>query len=539
MTVADSNAQCIDQEKCRENRVLYDLRGERFRWRVALTESILEYHGRTAYDRHRMSGHALDWGSQPDVFKTYPGLETISLPEPTVLPADNFSALIERDLTDSPAPEIDHDRLALILRLTHSLTAKARYGNVDFYYRSVASAGALYPFELYVGLSNLPGLDSGLYHHHVAGQGLTLLRAGNVNFALDGAVRTGRDTPPALVFFLSSIFYRSSWKYRDRAYRYHLLDTGHLVENLALALTALRVPFEVHYDFADKSVNRLLGVDPAREACLAVVSAWSKSNGPSESVDLAQPEGDLAAASQVAAREVDYPFIHEIHSASSVVVEPVKESIRMIENLGPFLEKGRAISRTEKWPEKMNYAETVFKRRSMRNFVREELAADSMAALLRSLCRDIGAQGHSEPTGIGAVSLGLLAGNVEGLDSGFYLVDRQSESISTVCRADMMDRMAHICLDQAWLANCAVHFLFLSNFQLLEQNRGLRGYRHAMLSAGRLGQRLYVAATCMRLGCCGIGAFYDDEAVELLGLNDQSRLLYVVAVGPVKKWSGK
>ena len=43
--------------------------------RSAVTETILEYHGRTAYDRHRMSGHGLDWGSQPDVFKTYPGRE--------------------------------------------------------------------------------------------------------------------------------------------------------------------------------------------------------------------------------------------------------------------------------------------------------------------------------------------------------------------------------------------------------------------------------------------------------------------------------
>ena len=58
-----------------------------------------------------------------------------------------------------------------------------------------------------------------------------------------------------------------------------------------------------------------------------------------------------------------------------------------------------------------------------------------------------------------------------------------------------------------------------------------------MLTSGRLGQRLYVGATSMQLGCCGIGAFYDDEVVELLGLNEQTRLLYTVAVGPIKKWS--
>jgi hypothetical protein len=39
----------------------------------------------------------------------------------------------------------------------------------------------------------------------------------------------------------------------------------------------------------------------------------------------------------------------------------------------------------------------------------------------------------------------------------------------------------------------------------------------------------------MGLGCCGIDAFYDVEVTELLGLSDVSRLLYLVAVGPVKR----
>ncbi len=55
-----------------------------------------------------------------------------------------------------------------------------------------------------------------------------------------------------------------------------------------------------------------------------------------------------------------------------------------------------------------------------------------------------------------------------------------------------------------------------------------------MLTAGRMGERLYLTATTLGLGCCGIGAFYDWEAAELLGLNPNSRLLYLVAVGAVK-----
>jgi nitroreductase len=55
-----------------------------------------------------------------------------------------------------------------------------------------------------------------------------------------------------------------------------------------------------------------------------------------------------------------------------------------------------------------------------------------------------------------------------------------------------------------------------------------------MMRAGQLGERLYLVATALGLGCCGIGAFYDMEAVELLGLESTSRMLYLVGVGPVK-----
>ena len=97
------------------------------------------------------------------------------------------------------------------------------------------------------------------------------------------------------------------------------------------------------------------------------------------------------------------------------------------------------------------------------------------------------------------------------------------------------DQMARICLDQMWMAHAAVHFVFLSNLEAVDAIWGPRGYRYAMLMAGRLGERLYLMAEAMGLGCCGIGAFYDDEAAQLLGLNEQTRLVYLVAAGPLKR----
>ena len=94
--------------------------------------------------------------------------------------------------------------------------------------------------------------------------------------------------------------------------------------------------------------------------------------------------------------------------------------------------------------------------------------------------------------------------------------------------------LARICLDQAWLTQAALHFVLITNIRKLEERWGPRGYRYALMTAGQLGERLYLTAGALGLGCCGIGAFYDQEAADLLGLNPDSKMVYLLAVGPVK-----
>jgi nitroreductase len=85
-----------------------------------------------------------------------------------------------------------------------------------------------------------------------------------------------------------------------------------------------------------------------------------------------------------------------------------------------------------------------------------------------------------------------------------------------------------------WLKNAAVHLLFMSDPTVLGHNWGARGYRYAMIEAGRLGQQAYLAATAMGIGACGIGAIYDREAAGILDLTDDGALFYLVGVGPLK-----
>ncbi len=153
-----------------------------------------------------MTPHYLDWESQPTVYKDYPGIDPISLPS-NVRPAEEkLSSLLKERKTDQPGKGIDVENLSLILRLTCSLTAKARHAGGDFYYRSVASAGALYPTEIYVATHALNGLDDGLYHFAIRHHGLFPLRVHDLSPCIVEISQPPERKAPILTFFLTAIF---------------------------------------------------------------------------------------------------------------------------------------------------------------------------------------------------------------------------------------------------------------------------------------------------------------------------------------------
>ncbi len=500
-----------------------------------MIKSSRQYHDHTSYQRDRMTPHYLDWQNQPSVFKDYPGVAPLSLPSNLSLPEEKLTDLLKSEQVGEPVVEMDVEALSLILRLAHTLTAKARSAGGDYYFRSVASAGALYPTELYTATHSVRGLEDGLYHFAIHRHCLYPIRTQDVSSHVVRFTQTPDNRVPHLTFFLTAIFFRSAWKYRDRSYRYHLLDTGHLVENLVLALKALGRPAHISYEFDDSSVNQLLGLDERKEVCLAVVHVLgtdSMADAPVEG--MAELPGEMRSASQVAAKEMDYPAVQEFHQASTSLIPEVGSKPEMRHELGVVPETWTKCIRPSTWPEIMHYSEALYKRRSRRNFVREPLNKDHVGALIDSICTEDSAYSTGGTEYHRPLAIGLLAGDVEDLESGFYLLDTTGASLGLVTSGGFIESMAHICLDQQWLANAAAHFLFLTNLDVMDRTWGARGYRYAMLTAGRMGQRLYVAATAMGMGCCGIGALYDGEAAELLGLNEASKLLYLVAVGPVK-----
>jgi SagB-type dehydrogenase family enzyme len=498
--------------------------------------SAAQYHRETSYRRDRMSGHSLDWANQPNVYKSYPGIEPIPLSREPGLPGVSLLELFGQNPAAVPRPELKADDLSAILLLTHSLTAKARHPGGDFYYRATASAGALYPTEIYTALTGVQGLEDGLYHFSIARHGLSLLRSGKGPAAFLGDSLEKSARGPCLTFFLTAIFFRSSWKYRDRAWRYHLLDTGHVLEHLILALKALALPYQLAADFDDRSIARLLGLDETLEVPLAVCRVNTEDDSPAFAADSSLPPlpSPFQQASRVAEREADYPLPREAYEAGRLIKTTPPASGDMVLRIGPEPEAWSPLLSFTFPVETMPLDRAVFSRRSRRNYVTTPLSRESWQALWTSLAFFEEKEPCEGWNPHQTLAVGCLAGAVEGIPPGLYLLDWVSKSLGLAASGSFIRPMTGICLDQAWLAQSAVHFLFMGNLRQVDEQWGPRGYRYTLMTAGRLGERLYLTATALGLGCCGIGALYDQEAADLLQLNPDSRLFYLVAVGPVK-----
>ncbi len=495
-----------------------------------------QYHDQASYARHNLSGHCLDWDNQPSVYKTYPGITPVRLIENPILPQVSLSQILKEQKAHQNNALPTLEDLSQIFRLTCSLTAKTVSSGGTFFYRSVASAGALYPTEIYLVMPKIQDLNEGLYHYSVAHPGLSPLREGNFFPFLRSAGQWPDGFQPGVVFLFTAIFFRSAWKYRDRAFRYHLLDAGHLIENLLLALKAKNRSPALTYDFDDPAINRFLGLDTTREGLLALVSipgllaSEQTQEGPLSEVSKAVME-----ASRVSRHEVSYPTIQEIYRSGWEIVSKKKPPLSLSQGINLPVRQWTSTIPAPSMPEKMDYPSVVLSRRSKRNFIGDPISSQAFLSIIKGLSVDILGTHEVPKKTTPSLTMGLLIGQVEGVSSGFYLLDRKSLQLGLIKDGLFLKSMAQVCLDQMWLANAGLHCLFLTNLDILDQNWGPRGYRYAMMSAGRLGERLYLLCSALGLGCCGIGAFYDQEASELLELDETSRLLYLVAVGSIKQ----
>jgi SagB-type dehydrogenase family enzyme len=486
-----------------------------------------EYHDRTAHSPAsvRTSGHTLEWDIKPFPFKVYSDLEAIPLPrEIGPLALDTLAALAG---PAAAAPKLGLGELTAVLYYAAGVTRKKTYpGGGEVLFRAAASTGALFQTEVYATVGEVAGLEAGLYHFCPGDFALRRLRAGDVRHPLAAAAADDAPASRAATVLLTGIYWRNAWKYQARAYRHLFWDSGTMLANLLAVAGALGLAPRVLTGFVDDQVNRLLGVDPAREAALELVAlgpetAPAPAVAPLETVD--------HATLPLSSSEVDYPLIRSIHSSSSLSTSDAVRawrlgwagvrgadelSARLVALPPPRRRAGRGLG------------ETIQRRGSTRRFGHTALTAEELGTALWAATR-----GCEADVPAGLVDLYLIVNAVEDVPAGAYVYRPATHALELLAAGDFRNRSAYLCLEQPLGGDAAAVIYFLARLDALIGVAGDRGYRLANLDAGLAGGRAYLAAYAQGFGASGL-TFYDADVVRFFSPHAAGKdAIFVTALG--------
>jgi SagB-type dehydrogenase family enzyme len=457
-------------------------------------EAVIRYHEFSSESRASVFRRApgIDWGAPPAPFKQYPNAARIGLASKTIG---------ERGLSDAlRSPAARERRLQLaelgeLLYLSAGITAR-RGGNA---LRAAPSSGALFPSELYVVARAVDGLAPGLYHYDPEHDRLDSLGAAPA--ALGTAQADGADA----VVLLTAVFRRTGYKYRDRAYRYAAADAGHLLENLRLAAHAAGMQARLAERFDEAQAARALGVDGVEEGVLALVELRRAANAAVDGGAFAERR---FVAPQAPA-ETSVGVTGMVHRATSLRLAPPDAA-------------AAAIALPPPRPALQDVHRTITQRRSQRRFRDEPLALAALSSLLADMAL--------APQLSNAVRINLVVNRVQGLAPGVYRYDARHALLPVRSGAFAAEAQS-AALSQDVIGDAAV-VLVLSAERGPMLAQGARGYRHAYLEAGLVGERWLLGAVARGLAACPVGAFYDDEAARLIGVDrEREWVLHFAALG--------
>jgi len=407
-----------------------------------------------------MYPNQLSWEDQPSTYKNYPEIYK------------------KRQL------DLDNTEDNFLYHIA-GLTAKKSYPSGEYYLRINPSAGALYPNELYFQARGVENVEDGIYHYEVSSQSISLLHRITEDEGIEPYLGY-KTAMKGYLFLVSAIYYRSSWKYKNRAFRYCLLDAGHLLGSIEASALLKPHAVQVIYSIDKEKLNRMFGFEDQEWFLSAAVMA----------VPLREQE--------VQAIEFVLPFVDGSRTF---------EQNEMIEQAYSETMNPEGCKREVSAP-KFSYndtklKETIFSRRSQRGFQEGVITKGQFNYIMEAIHQPILSDCDED------VSVYVVLNRVLDMPLGLY---KNGEYLKY---GDFGNHAGYLSLEQYSLSTQGAVAFFLTSKS--------KNYQALYQKAGIIGHRLYIASLYLGIGCSGIGAYYDDE-VNAFVENDEM-VLYALAIG--------
>jgi SagB-type dehydrogenase family enzyme len=185
--------------------------------------------------------------------------------------------------------------------------------------------------------------------------------------------------------------------------------------------------------------------------------------------------------------------------------------------------------------------QSMARRRSERNYTSDPLGLDDFVRLLWA------AQGVTARAGSHLLRTAPSAGalypfetylyvdQVEDIPQGIYHLNVADFVLERLKDGSYNRDITAACLGQPVVRRAAVVFIWTAMMLRCMVKYRDRAVRYIPMDLGHVCQNVQLAATAMSLGSCPIGALFDDDINELLGVDgEEETVLYLITVGKLK-----
>lgn len=197
---------------------------------------------------------------------------SVELPAPKFAQSTLGELLMNRRSSQSFASKaISLEQLATILFATYGVTKRVplKSGAADQLFRTAPSGGALFPLDVYVAVHRVDGLEPGIYYYDSPEHRLVRVWDESPTQKLaEACIYPETVSTASITLLISAAFWRCRFKYRLRAYRFTILEAGHIAQNALLTVISLGLGGLPIGGFYENDIDVMLNNDGVNEGII-------------------------------------------------------------------------------------------------------------------------------------------------------------------------------------------------------------------------------------------------------------------------------
>jgi len=182
--------------------------------------------------------------------------------------------------------------------------------------------------------------------------------------------------------------------------------------------------------------------------------------------------------------------------------------------------------------------EAITQRRSIREFSDQPITFSELSQLIWATqgitLKAWGSELRASPSAgaLYPIETYLAVNQVKEIPPGVYHYDVKEAQIILLKEGHFGPEICQAGLGQEMLEEAACVFVWTAMVQRSKWKYRERAYRYIYMDVGHIGQTLYLAATALNLGCCTVGAFFDEEVDRAIGVDGRNEIsVYLGVVG--------